>query len=134
MSPFKRGVFPHTISPEYGKHTKGLVCINSGLCIKRELYDYIGKYNESQFLDMLDYWLFDELSKHGLDNVLFVKGSIVQDFSANKHSSYSEEMNRYRIFKKDFSAYCAVEKKSLLFRGLILIKRRLNIIRHQIIG
>ena len=127
MSPFYRGIWPRPFCPAEGSFVKGAVCINSGLCIKRAVYEVTGKYNEEQFLDMLDYWLFDELEKRGLDRVFLVPGIIRQKFSALEETDRVRALNRYRIFKKDFLAYCKAEDKGLLYQSVILMKRRLNI-------
>ena len=93
-----------------------LYCINSGLCVKKTVYELIGKYDETLFLDMIDYWLFDEARRHNINQVYLVPGEIVQDFSGN------------RIYKKDFNNYCTIENKPLSYRLKILVKRYFGII------
>ena len=127
MSPFFRGIWPRPFAPAEGSIIQGAVCINSGLCVRRALYDTVGKYSEAQFMDMLDYWLFDELQKRELDRVLIVPGTVRQRFSSLEETDRQRALNRYRIFKKDFLAYCRAENKSPVYQSLILMKRRLNI-------
>ncbi len=107
---------------------KDMYFINSGLCIRRKIYNEIGKYDERLFIDMIDYWLFDELKKKQLDSVFVVKGSITQDFSGNNNASIKSQMKRFKIYYKDFKAYCAIEKRNIWFRIKIPVKRILKII------
>ncbi len=104
-------------------------CINSGLCMRRSLYDVIGRYDERMFIDMIDYWLFDELRKYNLDKVLLVRGSVIQNFSGNEAASFKKLIGRFKIFTKDFNQYCTIEHKSFGYRSRILIKRFINILR-----
>lgn len=127
MSPFERGIWPQACKDIVGKKINNVVCINSGLCIKKKMYDIIGKYNENQFMDMLDYWLFDELKKKNLDDVFIVDGIVRQNFSAYKKIPQEKLMNRYKIFRNDFIAYCHAENKNVFYKYFVLAKRRFNI-------
>ncbi len=117
---------------EIGKTYKDLYCINSGLCTKRAVYNLIGKYDEGFFIDMIDYWLFDELHKRDIDQVYLVGGEIKQDFSGTSKGSISQKMKRFRIYAKDFNYYCDVEKKKWNYRVYILVKRLGKIFIEQI--
>lgn len=107
---------------------KNLYCINSGLCVKRVIYDQVGHYDEGFFIDMIDYWLFDELHKNSLDNILILPGEIHQEFSGTINQPLASKLKRFRIYAKDFNHYCDIEKRKLSYRGWILIKRLARII------
>ena len=112
-----------------GKTVEDVYCINSGLCINREVYDRIGFYNEKLFLDMIDYWLFDEMRKRGIREVMIIPGEITQDFSGKGAAALKPMLRRFSIYRKDFRAYCELEGKSFFYREKILIRRYLNILR-----
>lgn len=111
-----------------GAIVENVYCINSGLCVKRVVYNEIGFYNEKLFLDMVDYWLFDELSKKGLNQVMIVSGEITQNFSGNSRAKLSALLKRFRIYRKDFKAYCILENRSWFYCETVLLKRFLHII------
>ncbi len=107
---------------------KEVYCINSGLCVKREIYEIIGFYNETLFLDMIDYWLFDELSKYKMNKVMILDERIMQDFSGGGRSALKTMLVRFRIYKKDFSNYCTIEKKGFIYKYKILGRRIVKIL------
>lgn len=115
-----------TYKPESVYHD--VYCINSGICIKRSLYDKIGRYDEGLFIDMIDYWLFDELHKKKLDQVFIVNGTIIQEFSGTIRTSISSQLRRFKIYSKDFSYYCRIEHKSRYYKLRVLTKRLINIL------
>lgn len=105
-----------------------LYCINSGLCVKKTVYELIGKYDETLFLDMIDYWFFDEASRRNINRVYLVPGEIIQSFSGNSKSPIKSQMKRFKIYKKDFKKYCAIEHKPYSYKMKILTKRFFGII------
>ncbi len=111
-----------------GRIVHEVYCINSGLCIQRSIYQQIGLYNEKLFLDMIDYWLFDELSKHKMNRVFIVPGEIIQNFSGNSRVKILSQLRRFRIYRRDFRTYCVLEDKNFLYRERILIRRFLKIL------
>lgn len=104
-------------------------CINSGLCIRRSVYDMIGLYDERLFIDMIDYWLFDELRKYDMDCVYVTDGAVVQNFSGNEAASFQKLFGRFKIYSRDFNKYCNIEQKGIIYRIRILVKRFINILR-----
>ena len=128
LSPYYRQQKAEAPTIQPGSAYDELYCINSGLCVKRSVYETTGPYDEGLFIDMIDYWLFDELSRHGLNRVYIAGGEIMQDFSANATASREAQLKRYRIYAKDFRHYCDVEHKSAGYRLKILAKRKLNIL------
>lgn len=133
LSPIKRTHKVNTVIVAGKKHDN-LYCINSGLCVRKSVYNVIGKYDEGFFLDMIDYWLFDELNKRSLDQILIVAGDISQSFSGTSKTTLVSKLRRFKIYAHDFNHYCTVEKRPLFYRIGILIKRFARIILESIVG
>ena len=111
-----------------------IYCINSGLFIKRAIYDMTGLYDEEMFLDMIDFYLMEKLRQHGLNLIRVVDGLIQQTFSGDE-TTYTEGMSvRYEIFKKDFSLYCKHANKSWLYKQIIVKRRALRILLMKVRG
>lgn len=107
---------------------RDVYCINSGLCVSSSVYTVIGCYDEKLFVDMIDYWLFDELHKKQLDIVEIVAGEISQSFSGTSSQALSVKMKRFKMFSKDFKYYCSVEKKGIIYKYKVLVKRLASIL------
>ena len=122
LSPIHRNKKDNSAIPT-NKVLNNIYCINSGLCIKRSVYNVIGNYDEILFIDMIDYWLFDELHKKKLDHAMIITGTIKQNFSGTSKGTFSSNFKRFRIYSRDFNHYCSLEKKSFLYRVSTLSKR-----------
>lgn len=106
---------------------KNIYCINSGLCINNIVFDKIGLYDESYFLDMIDFWFMNKLIEYNINNIRIIDGEISQDFSGSKLIDYKNMEKRFLIFSKDFSHYCKDFDKSKFFEYIIIIKRYIKI-------
>ena len=111
-----------------GRVLSGVYCINSGLCVRRNIYSKIGYYDERLFVDMIDYWFFDELRKNSSDQVYIAQGEIKQSFSGNTHAAMQKMLRRYKIYKNDFSVYCALEGKKAGYKYKILVRHYIKIL------
>jgi len=105
-----------------------IYCINSGLFYKVSLIREIGGYNEELFLDMVDNWFMEKLKAIYKNKILIVSGEIRQNFSGAQPNGFKADLNRFKIFKKDFVRYCKMFHKSNLFCYTILYKRVAGII------
>ena len=123
----------HDNNTVYHEHTiyNNLYCINSGLCVKRSIYDSIGYYDERMFVDMIDYWFFDELRKVDFDNVLIVPGFILQNFSGTSRGPILSKIKRFKVYSKDFNIYCSLERRPLAYRISVLVRHLGKIILGQ---
>lgn len=130
LSPIHRKHFKESIC--VNKVVENVYCINSGLCVNRSIYDIIGYYDERLFVDMIDYWLFDELHKKKMDKVMVLPGEIWQAFSGTSEQPLLSKLRRFRIYSKDFTQYCLIEKKKRTYCIWILSKRLLSIIARTI--
>lgn len=106
---------------------RNIEAINSCLTINRALLEKIDFYDESLFLDMVDYLLFYKLRKNGIDTVEVVSGKVSQEFSGETKSTYEKELHRYSIYKKDFNNYSKITGKKNIYRIFILCRRRINL-------
>lgn len=104
-----------------------IYCINSGLVVKSNVFRIIGTYDETLFLDMIDYWFMDKLIEHRINNIEIVEGDIEQSFSATNYSNMHAVRRRFAIYSKDFSTYCKLTEKKRTYKWGILAKRYINI-------
>ncbi len=107
-----------------------IYCFNSGVCIDIGLLQQLGGFDESLFVDMVDYWLMDSLKALGKNKFCIVEGEILQDFSAGTFEHLDSVIRRYQIFKKDFQRYCDLCHKSKSFRWYYGNRRKINVLVH----
>ena len=105
---------------------RNIYCINSGLVLDSHICRDL-KFNESIFLMMVDYWLMDYLIYKNRNVICIVDGSIAQNYSVYEKQKYEKQIERYKMFKKDFIVYCRDTQKSLFFQIVILFKRRIHL-------
>ncbi|MBR6404265.1 MAG: glycosyltransferase [Eubacterium sp.] len=104
-----------------------ICCINSGMAVRLSSLDEIDGFEESLFLDMVDYTMLYKLSKKKKCRVLVIPESIVQNFSGRDVKDKKVLYRRYEIYKKDFSTFCKISGRSRLYAWLHLLKRRIAI-------
>ena len=97
---------------------ENLTAINSGMAIKKTVYETVGVYNEDIFLDYLDHYFVREYKKVYKKIALF-DCVLSQDFSNDDHSDFGRDIKRFKIFVKDFYVYC---KDTFNGRVFFLIK------------
>lgn len=102
-------------------------CINSGLMIRLSALKAVQGYDEELFLDMADHALMWKLSRAGLSRTLVINERIRQNFSGRSRMPYREQMNRYRIYQKDYRTFCRLTEKGRLYGWTELLKRRIRI-------
>ena len=102
---------------------KNIYCINSGLAIHSKVLRTIGPYDETLFLDLLDYWFMDQLIDSHINTIEIVEGEINQRFSGNDKTNISAVDKRFNIYRKDFCRYCALTNKSPIYKYGVLMKR-----------
>ncbi len=127
MSPVKEFTFNYKVSnciTEPGEY-QDICCISSGMAVRLSALEKVGGCDETLFLDMIDYTLLYNLSKHDLNRVSVVNARIEQSFSGREKQSREEAMKRYEIYKKDFLRYCEITGKSKTYGDMHLLKRRI---------
>ncbi len=97
------------------------------MCISSVVYRYIKEYDETLFVDMVDYWLMDKLKEININKVTVIPCKIYQEFSGTVYKDRDKVLQRYKIYKRDFSTYCRKTGKSELFCFFMLLKRRIRI-------
>ena len=129
MSPtkcFKMKYFENDYISEPGTY-KDICCINSGMAVRLDSLEKVGGFEESLFLDMIDYMLMYRLSQHDLNKVLVVDQRAQQRFSGREKSDRNVQLARFRIYQKDFNKFCELTGRSKGFARLNLLKRRIAI-------
>ena len=106
---------------------KGVYPINSGLVIHSKVFNSGIRFNETLFVDMIDYCFMDDLIKNSYDTVEVLDGDINQSFSFAAETDKNAVIRRFGIFKKDFRNYCKIQNKGLVYKWAILRKRQLRI-------
>ena len=101
--------------------------INSGLLVKREVYDRYS-YDENLFLDCIDHDFMVYCWKMGLRMNIIKEISLMQNFSGEEKPDRKSQLNRFRIFSKDFRYFREKNKCPAASTELILLKRRINIL------
>ncbi|SEP91973.1 Glycosyltransferase, GT2 family [Lachnospiraceae bacterium NE2001] len=106
---------------------KDVCCISSGMAVRLSALEKVGGFEESLFLDMIDYTLMYELSRHDLNRMMVVDAHIEQSFSGRQTKDRRALMNRYKIYNKDFTRFCEITGRGVLYAKLHLIKRRISL-------
>lgn len=78
--------------------------INSGMCIKGQVFKLIG-YDENLFLDMVDHDFVRTVRKLGFKIYLCRDLELYQNFSGVEKNSFSKDKKRFDIFLKDASYF-----------------------------
>lgn len=104
-----------------------ICCISSGMAVRLDALVKVGGFDESLFLDMVDYTLMYNLSRHDLNKMLVVNSRIEQNFSGRQTQDKRTALRRYKIYKKDFMRYSEITGKGRLYGMLHLIKRRISL-------
>lgn len=100
-----------------------ITAINSGMIIKKEVFDIVGKYDERYFLDYIDHYFMRKCNKNNIPiiiiNVIIKQNFALFDFKKEKWIS---QLNRFYIFKKDFKLFCQGTFKGRFYYYSIIIK------------
>lgn len=116
---------------EPGLYTN-IYAVNSGLVINSAIFKKYGHFDETLFLDMIDFNFMKLLIKNEANTIKVLGGRIEQEFSGTTKASYKKMMSRYKIFKKDFVTFCKLNEMSQFYKIAILSKRHLNILKKAI--
>ena len=127
MSPIKSFKMKYKLSDFIINHGvyNNIICINSGMAIRLSALEMIGGFEESLFLDMIDYMLFYRLKEKGLCRVLVMPKKILQSFSGRTKMSREAAGKRYMIFSKDFIRYAKLTGLSKMYTATYLMKRKM---------
>lgn len=120
------------ISQINGKNISSYSFINSGMCIKRSVFDRI-KYEENLFLDFVDHDFILSAKKNGFKIKICKEVVLNQNFSGVTKNSYNQDFSRFCIYMKDAKVFykkwfCKNYKLILLPRAvkLCLIHKNLS--------
>lgn len=82
-----------------------ITAINSGMAIKKDVFEITGGYNEKIFLDYLDHHFVKQFRKYYKEIAVF-NCTIIQEFSDEDHSDFPRDLKRFRIYSNDFYEFC----------------------------
>ena len=99
-----------------------LACINSGLVLRKELFDIVGGYEPTLFLDFVDYEFFQRVRNYHL-TVKVLNVRLNQHFSGDNYSTLEGDLHRYAIYVKDLRRYAAIHHVSKLYINYFLALR-----------
>ncbi|MCR5542661.1 MAG: glycosyltransferase [Eubacterium sp.] len=127
MSPIKSFKMKYKLSDFIINHGvyNNIICINSGMAIRLSALEMIGGFEESLFLDMIDYMLFYRLKEKELCRVLVMPKKILQSFSGRTKMSKEAARKRFMIFSKDFMRYAKLTGLSKMYTATYLMKRKM---------
>lgn len=121
-----------SISQINGKNISSYSFINSGMCIKRSVFDRI-KYEENLFLDFVDHDFILNAKKNGVKIKICKEVVLNQNFSGVTKNTYNQDFSRFCIYMKDAKVFyrkwfCKNYKLILLPRAvkLCLIHKNLS--------
>lgn len=106
---------------------ENICCISSGMAVRLSALEKVGGFEESLFLDMIDYTLMYQLNRRKFNNVQVVNAKLEQSFSGRQLKPRREVMARYNIYCKDFTRYCEITRRGRLYAKLHLLKRRISL-------
>ncbi|WP_295799598.1 glycosyltransferase [uncultured Treponema sp.] len=93
-----------SISEINEKNLSSYSFINSGMCIKRNVFDRI-KYEENLFLDFVDHDFILSAKKNGVKIKLCKKVVLNQNFSGVTKNTYNQDFSRFCIYMKDAKVF-----------------------------
>lgn len=88
--------------------------INSGMMIETDFFISSGGYNEEIQLDFSDHSYIEKIKQQGLTKVYLLPIILHQEFSAYTNS-LAQDINRYKLFLRDFRSYRKDKNWGLLF-------------------
>jgi GT2 family glycosyltransferase len=101
--------------------------INSGTLWHKDLFNAM-KFDESLFLDMIDYDIFLQLySNPNLPRIIKMKSSIQQDFSGEKNGTFENDFYRYAGYVNDLRTFSKKWEISSTLTFFTLLKRGFNL-------
>ena len=106
---------------------ENICCISSGMAVRLAALEKVGGFEETLFLDMIDYTLMYQLNRRKFNNVKVVNAKLEQSFSGRQLKPRREVMARYKIYCKDFTRYCEITSRGGLYAKLHLLKRRISL-------
>lgn len=115
-----------TIS-RYGEYSN-IMAINSGIVFDKYIIDRVGLFDESLFVDMIDYWFCCKLKKLKINSFMVLEGSIVQDFSGDNTIVDDRVWNRFKIYSRDCKKLIKCFPELFFPVSFIVMKRRIKLI------
>ncbi len=107
--------------------------INSGLVVKSNVFDIVGKYDERIFLDAVDLLFSDKLINYGINRIEIVGGEIAQDYSVETNNLEAQK-KRIKIFNHDWTMWWKIEHKHTFIVLISLFLANANVFKKFILS
>jgi GT2 family glycosyltransferase len=120
LSPLKSGI-----------QTTEITAINSGVLLRCSFISQIGGFDQAYKLDLLDYWLFAQIYRHGSYAALS-KAEIFHDLSSSRPHQYS--IGRYRSIlagERQFFLLSKLQSNVLVYRLRLFCRAIKQLLRYR---
>lgn len=101
-----------------------LTGINSGMVVKRALYDHV-LYDTNLFLDLIDHQFILDARKAGA-RIILLKGPVLQQSYSLETDSYDGAKIRLKIFEQDAKHFYSKKFSSRLYCQIMLLGRKIK--------
>ena len=105
-------------------HEKNICGINSGMAIKKQVFENY-RYNEDMFLDYVDHYFIRDMKQQG-KKIEVVDTTLQQNFSSIT-DSYEQTLKRFHIFQKDIRVFYSRGTCDRLIYFYIILRRKFGI-------
>ena len=107
---------------------QNICCINSGLVVDQYIISRIKCFNESFFVDMIDYWLMFSLKQLHINDFFILEGNIHQKFSGTDYLNTKRVFNRFKIYINDCWTFAKCFPCTIPLLFYLILKRFSNIV------
>jgi rhamnosyltransferase len=109
---------------------KEFLPINSGTCVNKNVFALVGKFNENQFLDFVDYEFYDRCSQKGII-MQQLPISIQQSFSGSSFPAKKENaLTRFTYYLNDSYFFFKNKENGFSYYKKILNRRCIRLTIH----
>lgn len=113
------------VDPSHVGDMADLTGINSGMAVRRSLYDRIS-YDSNLFLDLIDHQFILDARKVGA-NIVVLKGSRLHQSYSLENDSLKNARKRLGIFERDAKYFYSSSLVSKLYCRIMLLGRKLKL-------
>ncbi len=92
---------------------KKITAINSGMLVRRKVYDVV-RYDNSLFLDCVDHQFIKDVKKAQF-RITLMQSHLWQSYSRDECKTIESELFRFKIFKRDYKCYCEKDNSTVIY-------------------
>lgn len=113
------------IDPSHMGNMSDITGINSGMAVRRTLYDHI-LYDSDLFLDLIDHQFIRDARKAGA-RIVMLEGPVLQQSYSLTTDSMHSALKRFKIFEKDAKRFYSNSFEDKLYCHVMLLGRKLKL-------